>query len=163
MTYRLQCSMTAPLPVSEVFAFFEDARNLGRITPPWLNFRIVNPGGIRMERGAEIDYVIGWMGLRMKWKTMIVTYEPPHRFVDEQASGPYKLWHHEHTFSQTPAGVEIRDRVDYRLPFGIFGRIAHALMVKRQLVEIFRYRQATIARIFNVPGITFDEPIISAT
>lgn len=153
--------MTAPMPLREVFAFFEDARNLGRITPPGLKFRILNPEGIRMRAGAEIDYVIGWMGLPMKWKTIIVSYEPPHRFVDEQARGPYKLWHHEHTFEETAAGVVIRDRVDYRLPFGIFGRIAHAVMVKRQLLGIFRYRQATIARIFNVPGITFDEPTIA--
>ena len=155
--------MTAPLPVTEVFAFFEDARNLGRITPPWLNFKIVNPEGIRMRAGAEIDYVIGWKGLPIKWKTVIESYEPPHRFIDEQASGPYSLWHHEHTFEETDTGVIIRDRVDYRLPFGIFGRMAHALLVKRQLLEIFRYRQATIARILNVPGITFDEPAVGVS
>jgi ligand-binding SRPBCC domain-containing protein len=148
--------MTAPLPMTEVFAFFEDARNLGRITPPWLNFKIVNPEGIRMKAGAEINYVIGWMGLPIKWKTIIKDYEPPHLFIDEQASGPYSLWHHEHTFEDTGAGVVIRDQVDYRLPLGVLGRVAHALMVKRQLLEIFRYRQATIARILNVPGITFD-------
>jgi len=155
--------MTAPLPATEVFAFFEDARNLGRITPPWLNFRIENPDAIRMRAGERINYVIGWMGLPMKWKTVIRAYEPPNRFIDEQASGPYKLWHHEHTFEETPAGVVIRDRVDYCLPLGILGRVAHTLLVKRQLLEIFRYRQATIARIFNVPGITFDEPRIGAT
>jgi ligand-binding SRPBCC domain-containing protein len=153
--------MTVPLPVAEVFSFFEDARNLGRITPPWLNFRIVNPEGIRMRPGAEIDYVIGWMGVPMKWKTVIREYQPPHRFVDEQARGPYSLWHHEHTFEETAAGVVIRDRVDYRLPLGFLGRIAHAVTVRRQLQAIFRYRQAAIAGIFQVPGITFDEPTIA--
>jgi ligand-binding SRPBCC domain-containing protein len=152
--------MTAPLPLTEVFAFFEDARNLGRITPPWLNFRIVNPESIRMKAGAEIDYAIGWMGLPIKWKSVIKAYEPPHCFIDEQASGPYSLWHHEHTFEETGGGAIVRDLVDYRLPFGIFGSMAHALLVKRQLLEIFRYRQATIARILNVPGITFDEPTV---
>jgi ligand-binding SRPBCC domain-containing protein len=155
--------MTAPLPRTEVFAFFEDARNLGRITPPWLNFKIVNPEGIRMRAGAEINYVIGWMGLPIQWKTVIKDYEPPHLFIDEQASGPYSLWHHEHTFEETGAGVVIRDQVDYRLPLGVLGRIAHAVMVKRQLLAIFRYRQATIARILNVPGITFDTPSVRAT
>lgn len=153
--------MTAPVPMADVFSFFEDARNLGRITPPWLNFRILNPESIRMKPGAEINYVIGWMGLPIKWKTVIQAYDPPRFFVDEQASGPYRLWHHEHTFEQTGAGVVIRDRVDYRLPFGILGRLAHALLVKRQLLEIFRYRQATIARILNVPGIVFDQPAVS--
>jgi len=143
--------MTAPLPVAEVFAFFEDPRNLARITPPWLNFRILNPESIRMRAGAEIDYVIGWLGLPMKWKTLIVTYDPPRLFIDEQARGPYALWHHEHTFEPTAGGVAIRDRVDYRLPLGVLGRVAHAVMVKRQLLGIFRYRQTAIARILNVP------------
>ena len=139
--------MTAPVPLARVFEFFEDARNLEKITPPWLNFRIVNPDGIRMRAGAEIDYVIRWMGVPMKWKTVIAEYDPPHRFVDEQARGPYSLWHHEHTFEETAGGVLIRDRVDYRLPLGWAGRIAHAVLVKRQLLEIFRYRQRTIAQI----------------
>ena len=142
--------MTVALPRADVFSFFEDARNLGRITPPWLKFRILNPESIRMRAGAEIDYAIGWMGLPMKWKTVIREYEPPHRFVDEQARGPYAYWRHEHTFEETAAGVEIRDRVDYRLPLGVLGRIAHVVMVRRQLAEIFRYRQEAIRRIFGV-------------
>ncbi|MDE3195557.1 MAG: SRPBCC family protein [Acidobacteriota bacterium] len=151
MTYRLECSLTLKLPLSEVFSFFEDPRNLGRITPPWLNFRILNPESLVMKAGAEIDYVIGWLGLPMKWKTVITGYDPPHRFIDEQARGPYALWRHEHTFEETPEGVVIRDRVDYRLPLGILGRIAHALLVRRQLEAIFRYRRKTIAAILAAP------------
>ena len=153
--------MIVPLPVDEVFSFFEDARNLGRITPPWLNFRIADPDGIRMQAGAEIDYVIRWQGIPMKWKTVIGVYEPPVKFVDEQVRGPYDLWHHAHTFEETHRGVVIRDRVHYRLPLGTFGRIAHALVVKRQLLEIFRYRQRAIAKILDVPGITFDDPRVT--
>lgn len=153
--------MTAPAPLREVFGFFEDPRNLGRITPPWLNFRILDPDRVRMRRGAEIDYVIRWQGVPMKWKTMIAAYDPPRGFVDEQARGPYSLWHHEHTFEETPDGVLIRDQVDYRLPLGPLGEIAHAVMVKNQLLEIFRFRQKAIAEILAVPGITFDEPTVS--
>jgi ligand-binding SRPBCC domain-containing protein len=141
--------MTARVPLARVFRFFEDARNLEKITPPWLNFRIVDPDGIRMRKGAEIDYVIRWMGLPMKWKTVISEYDPPTRFVDEQTSGPYSLWRHTHTFEETNAGVVIRDCVEYRLPFGIFGRLAHALVVRRHLREIFHFRQTAIARILQ--------------
>ena len=154
--------MTTTVPLPEVFRFFEDPRNLGRITPPWLNFAIVVPkgvpGGTQMRKGAEIDYVIRWQGLPMKWKTLITEYDPPVRFVDEQARGPYALWHHEHTFEEMADGVTIRDRVDYRLPLGVLGAIAHAVMVKRQLLEIFRFRQGAIAKILGVPGIRFEEP-----
>lgn len=153
--------MTAPLPPATVFGFFEDARNLEKITPPWLNFRIVNPDGIHMRTGTEIEYVIRWMGVPLRWKTLITGYHPPHEFTDQQARGPYQLWHHQHTFTQTTEGVLISDRVDYRLPLGFLGRIAHAVLVKRQLLQIFRYRQQAIAGILNAPGITFRNPAIT--
>jgi ligand-binding SRPBCC domain-containing protein len=153
--------MTAPAPIQRVFGFFEDPRNLGRITPPWLNFKIVDPDKVRMRAGAEIDYVIRWQGLPMKWKTVIRRYDPPFSFVDEQERGPYTLWHHEHTFAETAEGVVIRDQVDYKLPLGVLGEIAHAVMVKRQLLEIFRFRQKAIAEMLAVPGITFDDPKVT--
>ncbi len=143
--------MTAPVPLAQVFPLFEDPRNLARITPPWLNFRILNPASVHMRKGAEIDYVIHWQGLPMKWKTLITEYDPPHRFVDDQTRGPYSLWHHEHTFEEKPEGVVIRDQVTYRLPFGLLGQMAHAAIVERQLLEIFRFRQSAIAKILNAP------------
>ena len=153
--------MVAPAPLADVFRLFEDPRNLAKITPPWLNFQILQPEKIRMRAGAEIDYLIRWLALPMKWKTLITRYEPPYRFVDEQARGPYSLWRHEHSFRETPAGIEILDRVDYRLPLGVLGQIAHAVMVKRQLMGIFRYRQAAITRILDIKGILADAPSIS--
>lgn len=156
--------MTAPVPLATVFRLFEDPRNLEQITPPWLNFRILDPDRVAMRAGAEIDYIIRWLCVPLKWKTNITEYDPPHQFVDEQARGPYSLWHHEHTFEETPAGVIIRDRVDYRLPLGVFGRIAHALLVKRQLLEIFRYRQESIQRILAhcaSGGFTVESPSIN--
>ena len=60
-------------------------------------------------------------------------------FVDEQRKGPYKLWHHQHHFKAIEGGTEMTDIVNYRLPFGIFGRVAHPI-VKKKLIEIFSYR-----------------------
>ena len=152
--------MTTAVPLARVFQIFEDARNLERITPPWLNFQILNPDAIRMRAGEEINYVIRWMGVPMKWKTIIRAYDPPRMFVDEQAKGPYRLWHHEHTFEETAAGVVIRERVDYRLPFGLLGQAAHALLVKGQLLEIFRYRQAGVAKMLAQPVVASEDPVI---
>lgn len=159
--YRLTCLMVVQAPAADVFRFFEDPRNLEKITPPWLNFRIVDPGSIHMRAGAEIDYVIGWLGIPMRWKTVITEYAPPLLFVDEQERGPYALWRHRHTFDETPGGVAIRDQVDYHLPLGVLGRLAHGLVVKRQLLSIFRFRQREIARLMAVPGIHCTEPSVS--
>jgi ligand-binding SRPBCC domain-containing protein len=138
--------MTVPLGIRETFAIFEDSRNLERITPPWLNFRIDTPGVVIRE-GAVIDYTIGWMGIPMRWRTVIEEYRPPEHFIDIQARGPYKAWRHRHLFREVEGGTLVADHVDYELPLGPLGLLAHSLLVRRQLVSIFRYRQTELARI----------------
>lgn len=96
--------MPAPAPLPEVFQFFENLRNLARITPPELAFQVTTPGEIAMRKGAQIDYTIRWMGLPMKWRTLITDYAQPMSFVDEQARGPYTLWHHRHEFREVEGG-----------------------------------------------------------
>ncbi len=153
--------MVVPLPLEQVFAVFEDPRNLASITPPWLNFSIKS-ADIQLRRGAEIDYTIRWAGVPLSWKTLITEYDPPRLFVDEQARGPYKMWRHRHSFRAIDEGTEIWDRVDYALPFGILGRAAHALLVRRQLQGIFTYRQEALARMFGVPERTrYTLPVIT--
>lgn len=149
-TYELNSELVVPAGIEETFAFFEDPRNLSRITPLWLNFRIRTPEPLVMRPGAQFDYTIRWLGLPMSWKTLISAYEPPRRFVDEQLRGPYTRWRHEHTFVETPDGTRVLDHVVYALPFGPLGRLAHRLVVRRQLQEIFAYRRRVLRQIFRV-------------
>jgi ligand-binding SRPBCC domain-containing protein len=136
--------MTVDRSLGETFAFFEDPRNLSRITPDWLRFTI-KTAGVEMRRGAEIDYTIRWLGLPMKWRTLITGYEPPHSFEDSQIKGPYRLWVHRHTFEAAGQGTLVRDSVRYSLPLGGLGLLTHAIAVRRQLEGIFVYRQKTLA------------------
>lgn len=158
--YELRCEMYTGLSLARTFAVFERPENLAEITPPWLNFRITTPGPIAMREGAEIEYRIRWMGLPMYWKTAITHYDPPYCFVDEQLAGPYLLWRHRHTFRETPEGVLAGDRVEYIVPFGPLGRAAHAAMIGRQLLGIFRYRQRALDRLFGGASRTLREPAI---
>jgi len=148
-TYTLTAEQLVPRPLAEVFAFFERPENLARITPPSLGFVILTPTPIAMKTGALIDYTIKVMGLPLRWRTLISHYDPPHSFVDEQLRGPYKLWHHRHSFREVDGGTMISDEVTYALPLGILGRVAHALFVCRQLQGIFAYRAKVIGERFG--------------
>ena len=97
-----------PATLDETFAFFSEATNLERLTPPWLNFRIHTPGPIVMREGLEIDYHIVLYGLTIPWRSRIDVWEPGVRFVDRQVLGPYRWWHHEHRFES----VSRRDACD---------------------------------------------------
>lgn len=142
--YLLVATMHIPRPVDEVWPFFSDAANLEKLTPPWLQFKIVTPQPIDMHVGTLIDYKLKVHHLPMKWRTHIAAWDPPHRFVDEQLKGPYRLWHHTHTFEPVDGGTLATDRVKYRPPLAA---LTHP-MVKRDIKTIFAYRQQELNKLF---------------
>ena len=142
--YKLNCAMLTEKSIDETFAVFEDPYNLAKITPPWLSFLVTSKDHVTMRKGAEIQYRIRWLGLPLHWKTLITDYEPPFWFVDEQASGPYSLWRHHHTFAPSADGTLVQDEVQYALPLGPLGVAAHRLLIGRQLIGIFQFRQRAL-------------------
>jgi ligand-binding SRPBCC domain-containing protein len=145
-TFRYEDELFLKVPLEEVFAFFGEARNLEKLTPSWLRFEVLTEGPIVMAPGTLIDYRIHWRGIPMRWRTEIEVWEPPHRFVDRQLKGPYRLWRHEHVFAETDGGTSVIDRVEYA-PIG--GVIAQRLAVAKDVKKIFAYRHEALAEIFG--------------
>lgn len=135
-----------PREPEAIFPFFADARNLQRITPAWLSFEILTPEPITMQMGTLIDYRLKVRGLPLRWRTLIAEWDPPHRFVDTQVRGPYRLWHHTHTFDPQDGGTLCRDLVRYRVTGG---QLMNALFVRRDIERIFAYRRETLRGIFG--------------
>ena len=144
-TFRLEQEQLVAAPRTEVFSFFSNAFNLERLTPPFLNFKILTPAPIDIQRDTIIEYRIKLFGIPMYWRTRILNFEPEYSFVDSQERGPYTLWHHTHTFEETDDGPLMKDIVLYRLPLGPLGRLAHFLFVRRTLKRIFSYRRDALA------------------
>ena len=147
--YVLERRQIVRRPRAEVFPFFADAANLERLTPPFLGFDILTPLPIEMKAGARIDYRIRSSGVPMRWQTVIEEFVPGERFVDVQIKGPYRRWRHTHTFRDVAGGTELGDRVEYELPLGVLGRVAHRALVRRQLRAIFDYRARVMTELFG--------------
>jgi ligand-binding SRPBCC domain-containing protein len=148
--YSLEQEQLIPLSRSEAFKFFCDAFNLERITPPFLKFHIMTSPPIEMAEGQIIDYELKLYGIKFRWRTLIEAWKPEEYFVDRQLKGPYALWHHTHTFEEVaPNRTLMRDQVLYEMPFGIFGRLAHWLFVRRSLKTIFAYRKQVTAELLG--------------
>jgi ligand-binding SRPBCC domain-containing protein len=142
-------SLEIDLPRQTVFDFFADAGNLERITPPDLNFHIVTPQPIKIERGTLIDYKLRLHGIPMSWQTEITLWDPPHEFVDTQLRGPYSQWVHRHTFTELACDrTLIEDQVRYRLPLEPLGDLAH-FIVRSQLNTIFDHRQLAVVSLLH--------------
>ncbi len=132
------------VPIEEAFAFFSDARNLERITPTWLRFRIVEAPD-ELRAGARLRYRLSLFGLPISWRTEIVAWNPPHGFVDVQRRGPFLLWEHTHRLTPVEGGTEIFDHVRYRLYLGLLGSLVHRLLVRGWVEGIFDYRAANVS------------------
>ena len=148
-----RCSVALAAPLETVFAFFSNARNLEVLTPPWLRFQVLTEGEIPMSRGAQIAYRLRLHGIPLRWRSEITAWEPPHRFVDEQVTGPYRSWVHEHRFEveERPGRgpvVIASDEVHYQAPGGA---LVERLLVTPDVRRIFRYRTATLKERFGSP------------
>ncbi len=145
-TYLLERSQRVEVPVEQAFAFYGDSENLEPLVPPWLHFELTTPGKPVFQPGTLLDYKLRLHGVPVRWQTRIETWEPPTRFVDTQAKGPYSLWEHTHLFE--PDGDEatvIHDRIRYSIPLGPLGALAQRLFVRRDLERIFDFRRDAVA------------------
>ena len=151
--YVLERTQVVPVPIEDAFAFFADAGNLERITPPWLRFRIVEAPE-RLAAGARLRYRLTLFGIPIRWRTEIVEWTPPRGFVDVQRRGPFLLWEHTHRLRPVAAGTEIYDHVRYRLFLGPVGALVRRVLVRGWVEGIFDYRAE------HVPGLLTAAPLV---
>lgn len=147
-TYRLHRQHVVGGDLPNVFGFFKSPHNLEAITPPWLGFRILESSDREVREGTWISYRLRLHGISVRWESRISEYIENTMFADEQIVGPYQFWYHRHMFRAVPGGVEIEDVVEYRMPLGVLGRLAHWAFVRRQLQQIFAYRAQAIGKQF---------------
>lgn len=148
--HTLERKQFLPIDLKTAWDFFSSPLNLREITPPYMNFVVTSDSAQeKMYAGMIITYRVSpILSIPIHWVTEITHVNEPYFFVDEQRFGPYSLWHHQHFFKEVEGGVEMIDRVNYKLPFGFLGDIAHFLFVKKQLNDIFNYRFEKLSHIF---------------
>ena len=148
--YQLKTIQKLPISIDKAWSFLSDPKNLKKITPDEMNFRILSGADKSIFPGQIIQYkVTPMLGISTKWVTEITHVKHNEYFVDEQRFGPYSLWHHKHFIKEIKGGIEMEDIVDYKIPFGILGQIAHVLFVKKKLKKIFKYRENKLKELFG--------------
>ncbi len=140
-----------PISLESAWEFFSSPKNQAKITPSHMGFRITSElKEEKMFPGQIISYkVYPFKGIATSWVTEITQVRDFQFFVDEQRFGPYAMWHHEHWFKAVPGGVELLDRVTYKVPLGLLGRIMEKLFIRKQLTTIFNYRHRKLIEFFG--------------
>ena len=148
--YQLHASQPLPISTDKAWGFLSNPVNLSVITPPHMGFKILSGADRPMFPGQIIQYIVSpFPTVNTRWVTEITHVKEGEYFVDEQRFGPYALWHHKHFIKEIEGGVEMEDLIDYKIPFGILGQIMQPILVKRQLNQIFQYREAKLEALFG--------------
>ena len=150
-SHSLKYKQFLPVTIQQAWDYFSSPHNLKEITPPDMDFKVLNDSGAeKMYAGQIITYTVKPIaGIPMFWMTEIKQVSHQQYFIDEQRIGPYSLWHHSHFFTEVEGGVEMTDLIHYKLPLGFIGRIFNTLFVKKKLESIFAYRKKVLAEKFS--------------
>lgn len=150
MVYKIEREQWVNLSIEKAWEFFSNPKNLSEITPKDMGFIIKNNPPEKMYEGLMIAYTVKpLLGIPTTWVTEITHVQKEKYFVDEQRIGPYKMWHHEHFFEPKDGGTLTKDIIHYAVPFGIFGKLAHPLFIKKKLQQIFDYRSKVLQEKFG--------------
>lgn len=150
--YQLYKELELEVPLEEVWDFISSPENLKEITPDYMGFEVSTPRlPEKIYPGLMISYLVRpVLGIKTTWLTEITQVREPHYFVDEQRAGPYTLWHHEHSLIRRGKGVLMTDLVTYRPPAGPLGALANSIFIKKQLENIFQYRELAMKKRFKL-------------
>ena len=147
----LQRTQVLPISIGEAWDFFSNPKNLKVITPEFMRFDITSVSkDSRMYPGMIITYIVSpIMNIPFNWVTGITHVNEPHYFVDNQKSGPFKFWHHQHFFKEVPSGVEMTDIVNYAAPFDPISRPIEKTIVRQRVEMIFDFRYKKLNEMFG--------------
>ncbi|MBA3901944.1 MAG: SRPBCC family protein [Bacteroidetes bacterium] len=152
--YKIISTQKLPISIGEAWAFFSSPENLATITPPHMGFKIKKGfENKKMFKGMFITYTVKpLLKIPITWVTEIIQASEPNSFIDFQLKGPYRLWHHIHSFREVKdGGIEIYDEVKYVLPFGFLGRLMHWAFIRKEIESIFEYRKNVLVKKFGNP------------
>lgn len=148
--YKIDFRQNLPISPEKAWSFLSDPKNLKVITPDFMGFDIISGAERSMYPGQIIQYSVSplW-GIKTKWITEITHIVEGSYFVDEQRFGPFAFWHHKHFLTEIKGGVRMDDVLHYKLPYGFLGSLAHPLLVRPKLKQIFEYRKNKLIDIFG--------------
>lgn len=148
--YQIKTQQKLPISIEKAWGFFSNPKNLKKITPEEMSFEIISGAEKSIYPGQIIQYNVSPIfGIKLRWVTEITHVIDNKYFVDEQRFGPYSLWHHKHFFNEIKGGILMEDVVDYKIPLGWLGQLAHFIFVKNRLKKIFKFRENKLVKLFG--------------
>lgn len=133
--------------VEALFDFHTDSINIKKITPKNTKVELLNDNSKTFE-GKVVFLKTTRLFIPTYWHVRIEKLVYPNILIDVAIRSPLKYWRHQHIFTQHPNGCELRDIIEYELPFGIFNILIEPFF-RRDIIKMFEYRHAKTKEILE--------------
>ena len=142
---RIHLETHIAAPIERVFDLARDidlhARSMAATGERAVAGRMSGP----IELGESVTWSARHFGLWWTLTSRITAVDPPTRFADEQANGPFARFEHIHTFEPTQGGGTLMtDDWDHTAPLGPLGRLADRLFLADHMRRLLETRNAAL-------------------
>ena len=140
--YYFERSVLIKCPIEKAFAFHSDTNNLTKISPSSVKVKILKID-LPLKLNSVVELIVTQFGFfKSHWKVRLAEFEEYSIIGDLQEKGPFKYWYHRHCFEEENGFTKMTDKLEYDLPMGILGRIAHLLFVRKMIEKQFEFRHS---------------------
>jgi ligand-binding SRPBCC domain-containing protein len=122
----------------ELFTFHTDSLNITKITPPNIKVELLNEDTKTYE-GKVVKIQTTKFFIASYWEVKIEKLDKPNILIDLALKSPFKYWRHQHIFTQKDSLCELKDVIEYEMPFGILGKIVEPF-IENDIRTMFEYR-----------------------
>lgn len=125
--------------IEQLFKFHLDSSNIARITPSNIKVELLNDDPVTYV-GKVVKLKITKFFIPQYWHVKIEKLDEPYLLVDVAIRSPFAYWKHQHIFiPKEQGGCELKDIIEYRLPFGFLGQLFNPL-IKKDIESMFEFR-----------------------
>lgn len=97
-----------------------------------------------IEMNESVTWRARHFGVYQNLTSKITEFDKPKYFVDEMIQGAFKEFKHEHHFEKLKGGTLMTDFFDYKSPFGVLGKLADKLFLKKYMTELLIERNRIV-------------------
>jgi len=133
--------------LEELFDFHLDSNNITKITPANIKVELLNSDTQTFE-GKIVKIKTTKFFVPTYWEVKIEKLEKPSILIDVAMKSPFKYWKHQHLFIKKGNVSELKDIIEYELPFGILGKIVEPF-IEYDITKMFEYRHTQTKKILE--------------
>jgi ligand-binding SRPBCC domain-containing protein len=133
--------------LDSLFDFHLDSNNITKITPENIKVELLN-SDIKTYEGKVVKLKTTKMFIPTYWEVKIEKLEKPNILVDLALKSPFKYWRHQHIFTKKGNMSELKDVIEFELPFGLLGKIISPF-IENDIKKMFEYRHKKTKQILE--------------